>query len=136
MGVSTDGILVFGIPLEEEDCAPAFLEEYDGDFDSFLDSKNGLPQWGEPGHDWNKTHEWRKNFPIDLTRHCSHEYTMYILSVRGTEKTASRGYVEEIDPRSMIDSITQKDIDILKAFCDEYGIEWAEPKWYLCSMWG
>lgn len=133
MGVSTDGILVFGIQLPEEE-TPEFLEGFENDFDDFIDSLNGLPQWGEEGHDWNKTHAFRDNFPVDLVQHCSYDYPMYILAVRGTEIMASRGYPKEIDPLTL--KVDPEKIEFLRKFCEEYGIEWEEPKWYLCSMWG
>lgn len=134
MGVSTNGILVFGTPIDEESDSLSFLKEFDNDFDTFVDSLSGLPRWGEKNHDWNKTHNFRNNYPIDLTLHCSLDYPMYILSIRGTQTTAYRGYVEIIDPNDLV--VSKDKIDKLKVFCDEYGIEWQEPKWYLVSMWG
>jgi hypothetical protein len=133
MGVSTDGILVFGIQLPEEE-TPEFLKEFDNDFETFIDSLNGLPQWGEEGHDIRKTHAFRDNFPVDLVQHCSYEYPMYILAVRGTEITARRGYPNEIDPLTLY--VDSDKVETLRKFCEEYNIEWEEPKWYLCSMWG
>jgi hypothetical protein len=132
MGVSTDGILVFGIDLGEE--IPDFLEEFEGDFDNFLDSISGLPQYGEEGHDFTKDREFRDNYGVSLTTYCSYEYPMYIIAVNGTETNVNRGYVEEINPEDM--KISQEKIDKLKSFCEEYGIEWQEPKWLLASMWG
>lgn len=133
MGQSTDGILVFGIQLPEEE-GPVFLEEFDGQFDDFVDSLNGLPQWGERGYDGKNTMAFRNNYPIDLVLHCSYDYPMYILSVRGTGKSASRGYPKIINPAEL--TVTPEKISALKNFCEKYNIEWQEPQWYLCSMWG
>ena len=133
MGVSTNGILVFGIQLPEEE-KPEFLEEFDGDFDTFVDSLSGLPQWGEEGHDFAKDKAFRDSFPVDLVWHCSYDYPMFILTVRGTDETAYRGSPEVIDPEKLF--VTLEKIEALRSFCEEYGIEWEEPKWYLCSMWG
>src|SRR5215217_6040867 len=125
MGVSTDGILVFGIDLGEE--LPEFLEDFEDTWWDFTDSISGET-------DYKKKSEFRDNFPIDLVRYCSYEYPMFILDVNGTETTVARGYVEEIVPSDLV--VPQGKIDALKAFCEEYGIEWQEPKWLLCSMWG
>lgn len=133
MGVSTNGILVFGIQLPEEE-TPDFLEDFDGDFDSFLNSLSGLPKWREEGHDFEKDRAFRESFPVDLLSHCSYDYPMFILAVRGTEKTAYRGDPKIIDPSSLV--VSPDKIEELRKFCDEYDIEWEEPKWYLCSMWG
>lgn len=134
MGVSTDGILVFGFEIGEEGDEPDFLAEHNGDFEEFLHSVSGLPRWGEPGHSFAAFREFEKGFPIELVSHCSYEYPMYILAVNGTKKKASRGYPEVISPEELI--ISDEKIEAFKKFCDDYGIEWQEPKWLLCSMWG
>lgn len=125
MGVSTDGILVFGIDLGEE--LPEFLEEFEDTWWDFTDSISGET-------DYKKRSAFRDKFPVDLVRYCSYEYPMYILAVNGTETTVSRGYVEEIDPQQL--TVEAEKIAALKNFCEEYGIEYSEPKWLLCSMWG
>lgn len=132
MGVSTDGILVFGIDLGEEELE--FLHDFENDFDEFLHSLSGLPDYGEPGHDYVKDRDFVNSYPVDLVWHCSYQYPMYILAIRGTETTAARGYPQKIDPSSLV--VANEKIEFLKKFCETYGIEWQEPKWYLCSMWG
>lgn len=138
MGISTDGILVYGIAYEDEGELPEFLvdwaEENDtdpGDFDDYLDSISGLPNYGEPGHDFSAQRAWRETCPVDLVRHCSYECPMYILAVRGTEITARRGYPQVINTLD----VSGYKIDAFNAWCKERGIV-GEPKWYLCSMWG
>ena len=133
MGTSTDGILVFGIALEEG-TEPGFLEDYDGDFDEFLNDLSGLPKYSESGHDFAEQQKFRENFPVDLTWHCSFEYPMYIVAVRGTKVTAHRGNPVEINPANL--AISDEKKAALKEFCETYGIEWSEPKWWLVSMWG
>lgn len=132
MGVSTDGILVFGIDLGEE--VPEFLEDFVSDFDSFLSSISGLPGYGEAGHDFKKDQGFRDSHPVDMTWYCSYDYPMFILTVRGTETRVSRGDAEEINPDNL--KVSEEKIAALKAFCEEYDIEWQEPKWLLVSMWG
>lgn len=126
MGVSTDGILVFGIDLGDE--IPEFMDGYD-DWWHFTDVVAGLED-----AEYKLRNEFRENYAVDLVQHCSYNYPMYILAINGTEHRNSRGYLTEIDPTEMV--VSQEKIDKLKTFCEEYGIEWQEPKWYLCSMWG
>jgi hypothetical protein len=130
MGVSSDGILVYGVDLGEE--IPAFLEEYDGDFNEYLENRSGLPKYGETGHDFGKHNEYPKAFPIDLTSYCSYEYPMHILSVRGTEHRAYRGYTV---PIKSLDVPRDKVAELI-SFCAEVGIENPEPSWLLVSMYG
>lgn len=119
MGVSTDGILVFGIPLEEGIEFPE-VEGYGDDFGEYVyDARREDP-----------------NFPVDLVTHCHHEYPMYILAVSGTETTASRGYPQKIDG---LPEVSAAQIDRLRAFADAHDLGdycEGEPGWYLCSMWG
>lgn len=129
MGISSDGILVFGIDLGEEQ--PEFMGECDG-FDDYMDSQNGLPQWGEVGHDWDATHAFRNSYPASMTLHCSYDYPMHILAVPGTETTAYRGSPKEIE----FLSVSDEKVDAFKAWCVEHGIEDPEPKWLLASMYG
>lgn len=115
MGVSTDGILVFGCDMGEgedleEDSPFGLLVKEDDDCD--------LPD----------------DAPVEVVRHCSYDYPMYILAVRGTKKRASRGYLQEIDPASFV--IDGEKIAAAKAFAEARGIEWKDPKWFLCSLWG
>ena len=118
MGVSTDGILVFGIPLEEGVEFPE-VANFDDDFEEYLYQKRR----DDP------------NFPVELVSHCSCEYPMYILAIAGTEFSASRGYVQKIDN---LPTVTETQIDQLRAFAEAHDLDdWldGEPGWYLCSNW-
>lgn len=129
MGFSSDGILVYGIDLGEE--KPEFLGEYE-DMDDLLMTEGWQPQYGEEGHDFKKQREFLERQPVDLTMYCSYDCPMYILSVRGTETSVSRGYVTEIASLDV-------DVDKRAAFiswCQAHGIKNPEPKWLLASMYG
>jgi len=131
MGVSSDGILVFGIELGREDELPEFLYTEDGDeieFDEMVDAELGISDlsYGERA-------EARKAYPVDLVWHCSYDYPMYILAVPGTEVSASRGYPHEFTDG--LPTVTQEQIDALKAWAAERDIE-GEPCWILTSMYG
>lgn len=132
MGQSTNGTLVFGIDFGEE--LPEFLEEYSEDGDDwweFTDAISGVEKDDPEG--WDKRSKFRESHVADLVLYCSGEYPMYILAVNGTETTVRRGDVEEIDPAKM--TVSPEVIQKFKDFCGEYGVEWEEPRWLLCSMW-
>lgn len=129
MGVSSDGILVYGIDLGEE--KPEFLDDFE-DLDELLLADGNQPQWGDPGHDFNKQWAFLATCPADMTMYCSYECPMYILSMRGTKKDVARGYVEEI---SSLDVDADKRAAFI-AWCIAHGIENPEPKWLLASMYG
>jgi hypothetical protein len=124
MGTSTGAILVFGIELEEEH------EPWGRDQDEWLE-KDGREILGLQGE---KQYEILEQHPVEIIQHCSYEYPMYILAVRETEKRAWRGEPFSIDVEDL--RIPIANTVLLKAFCERHDIEWKEPKWLLCSMWG
>jgi len=134
MGVSSDGILYFGFQVGDEDEPPEWFGEFDEDegfdFDDFICRKAGLPE--------DAPYDIRKHVieacPVELYRFCSWEYPMYILGVRDAEHRARRGYIVEIDASEL--AVDQAKIDAFKAWCEANDIEWQEPKWLLCSMYG
>lgn len=129
MGISSDGILVYGIDLGEE--KPEFLGDHE-DMDELLMAEGSQPQWGDEGHDFKKQWAFLATCPADLTMYCSYDYPMYILSVRGTKKDVARGYVEEVESLSVDDAKRDEFI----AWCEAHGIENPQPKWLLASMYG
>lgn len=145
MGQSTDALLMFGINLGEGEEIewPAAL--VDGDEDSsypdlegYLAGKAGLvrpegadykaPEWAAY---WAAKRTAEEACPVDLVSHCSGDYPMWILAVRRTVQRASRGY--PITP--VVDQIDHGEVQALRAFCDETGLPWSEPRWLLCSDW-
>jgi hypothetical protein len=126
MGISSDGMLYFGFPVGGEDEVPEWMV----DFDDFLCAKAGLPI--------NAKYEQRKpvieTCPADLYRFCAWEYPMYVLGVRGAEHRAARGYIVEIGTSEL--AVDQAKIDAFKTWCIANEIEWKEPKWLLCSIYG
>lgn len=143
MGISSDGMLVFGIELEEDvDLAEIFKcdDDEDFDFEEFVVSESGAPEWSENMTDdessayWDKQRELVKNYPVSLALYCSYEYPMYILSIPGYEYSASRGDAHEISFDNL--NVPQEKIDAMKAWCLEHDFEWEEPKWLLCSVYG
>jgi len=161
MGISSDGMLVFGIPLPCEDETPDFLQKIQDeykqddvefedlialdagldasfeDWERYYDSeKSGWKEGGEKIYDANrkKRNAAVNNCPVDLVMHCSYDYPMYILAVRGKSYSASRGYAEEISDKEL--NVTDSQKESLKAWCEKHNVEWQEPKWLLCSLYG
>ena len=157
MGTSSDGVLCFGIDFGEDYEFP--WDNYKGD-DS--DEEGDIDDWWmiQSGYIpsveiYNKEGEliegvttetedeyWghRRKFqeqnplPVDLALYCSYDYPMYILAVKGTQSSACRGEVVEIENLD-VDHDSKK---TLEDFCDKYLDLDADkiPKWYLCSLYG
>jgi len=103
VGVSTDGILFFGIVFDDEtETETEFL---------FLESKGS----------------------IKIDTHCSGEYPMYFLTIKGYHHTAYRGCPQEIQS---FDRPSDGDIEELRHYCTVNNLPYTEPKWWLVSYWG
>jgi len=122
MGVSTDAILVYGIPLKEE----SLKEEL-----SFDTSNENV----------SKDHP-NKLFSADvdgltIVLHCCDSCVMGILAVAETEYNASRGNPEKINVNKLYHLQTHFHNEKLKAYCEKYKLETeGEPGWWLVSWWG
>ena len=129
MGVSSDGILVFGIELGIEDETPGFLYDESGveyEFEEMVDFELGVSD--KP---YAEREEARKMYPVDLQIHCSYDYPMYILAVPNAKISAWRGYPQEL--KEGLPEVPQEKVDALKAWAAERGIE-GEPCWILTSL--
>lgn len=144
MSQSTDAILAFGFNLtdEDEDIKEIFGvdEEDEFEFDEWLATMAGaIYPAGHAGIDSpayvaysNACKAAVAACPVELVTHCSAEYPMYFLAVRGTVTTAKRGY-----PEAVFTYVPEQErIDAARAFCIEMGIELQEPQWHIFSMWG
>lgn len=153
MGVSTDGILVFGVDFGEEHEFP-WRDEEDSDINKWWRTVNGFvhkvaePDWEATRYPKKETpevraqidayfdeqREWDKAnpLPIEEVRHCSGEYPMFILAVKNTYLRACRGY-----PIEFADGLpSTPDATPLVEFCEKYGIKLPySPRWILTSMW-
>lgn len=143
MGVSTDAILAFGFDLGEE--LPESLVGEDGDsggfeFEEWLKTKAGIVY--PEGHAGIKSPAYTAYYeagkalveacPVDLITHCSYDYPMYFLAVRGTEVKAWRGHPKTVTTGP----IKQSQLNAMRKFCDDNGIPWQEPQWHIFSLWG
>lgn len=74
--------------------------------------------------------------PITIETHCSCDYPMYIVAIKGTAHKAWRGDPKTLDLSDMIRSVNSDDLRRAAAFCEEYGIcDFEDPKWLLYSLW-
>jgi hypothetical protein len=136
MGVSTDGILAFGVALELEQepfpwpgVDPESEEAEEMDLGMWLGKQAGLPDT-----DFAKMRELEAQCPIESVTHCSHEYPMFIVALRGYYKSASRGHVVEVAPGFL--NINAPAHIRAREWCEENGFPaFDDPKWLLCSMW-
>ncbi len=149
MGVSTDGILCFGFNITEEEEQPEFLEnvvsrwgEDEADFEDLIYNEAGiLPPFEDETDEqqiarWALQNEAEAAYPVDLVRHCSGDYTMFILVPRDAPNfSASRGFPLSIDPVAISDAITPELLGKFQSWCEAHDVEWQEPEWLLCSMW-
>ena len=133
MGQSTDAYLVYGIPV---------ADEYEGSDNIEINGEEieiSTMLVRLAGHDPDKIgyleqSAIEKASPLGMVRHCSDDYPMFILGIKETYQSASRGELAEIDPeifRGDTDAWNQQ----LHKFADHFGLE-CEPKWYLVSYWG
>jgi hypothetical protein len=131
MGTSTDAILAFGFDLGEE--LPEALTQMDEDADEAWDFEAWLEdRLGLTDKEYKERRAAIDAFPFDLVIHCSYDYPMYFLAARGTEQTAKRGYPEAVAMKEA----TPEQAHAMRNFCEEFGIEWSEPKWHIFSLWG
>lgn len=132
MGTSTDAILAFGLDLGEElpdtltQLDPESEEDY-FDFDGWIWRRAGVKD-----AEYKVRSKAVKAFPFDLITHCSYDYPMYFLAARGTEQRARRGYPSE----ALMIEATPEQVQAMRDFCAEFGIEWREPSWQIFSLWG
>lgn len=136
MGQSTDAFMAFGFDLGEELPESFTSGEEDGfEADEFLlrDYDAGIPDWtpGAGPDYWHEKDEALAKLPVDIITHCSGEYPMYFLVVRGTSRRATRGTPVAAHQYQ----IRADEIVALRTFCEKHGIEWREPRWHIFSMW-
>lgn len=146
MGVSTDGILFYGILLDE-DIDYKFQNYYDEDtsedievdWEEYYAKQVGVIPPKEEYDDtnpgdyqkfWKESREAVAESHCEIGVHCSFDYPMYYVAVK--EFRNSRGFSTEISDLSVTYNLVEK----LKSFCKIMEIEYQDPKWYLVSVWG
>lgn len=136
MGISSNAMLYFGFPVGDNDEPPTFLEGRDNedgvteDFDDLICERAGLAA----DADYATRKVAIEACPAEMQSYCSYEWPMFLLCVRGAEHLVHRGYTAEITPENM--TVAPEKVAAFKAWCEANAIEWQEPKWLLCSMYG
>lgn len=153
MGVSTNGIIAFGIPLEDGVELP-WDESHDGDIEEWWRDINGFvdvhqpwqngdyaPGWAkdDPRFDEYYAHrrQWLKEnpIPVEFENFCSGDYAMWAATVPGLSKMCRRGYPEEFEPAGLVAS--EEQCHGLMRFLDKHRIPFeGQPRWLLMSYWG
>lgn len=144
MGISSDGIIAYGINLGEgldDDEGTVFPwqdEKYDGEFEEWLlrEVIGFTEEWEErlDGY-FDRKKAALEPFPLDMILFCSYEYSMYFLSIKGTERRCSRGEATLIKELPEITSFKRS---ALKKFAEKYNFKYDQEKvgWHLLSMYG
>lgn len=156
MGISSDAILCYGFTVGEEDEPPEWLKiketdpVADSDTMEFEDFVAKLHEIDEPnGRDWEdqRPQVWEaywqakrdavKAEGVEIVYHCHSEYTMRILAVTTSVKTASRGCPFELEQELESAQVRMMWHEKLRRFCERAGIpfENEDPQWLLCSWW-
>ena len=154
MGTSTNGIICFGVNVEEGAELP--WDEYDGEIEDWwrevvLEYKPPFELFGEDG-DWidgvpasnerrSEYFQHRRDFdarnpalPIELVMHCSCDYSMYIIADRDTVMENSRGYPVRIDVNRFY--VPPERVKAIEDFVKKWEIPVdGDIGWWLVSLW-
>lgn len=161
MGISSDGQICYGIAFEEGYEFPWLEDKWEGDEEKWW--FNGVCGYKPPfiiynnegefinderppqkimDEYYNHYDEFKKANPmsVDIVGHCSYDYRMFVVAVKGTFVSSSRGDLTEI----ICNEIGQDQIKIIIDFCNKYCkppndyCEFPEmkPCWLLSSMYG
>jgi hypothetical protein len=131
MGVSTDADIAFGIDLNEDMYNMPWYDEEK--YEEEMDIEDLFYGWCEK--------EFGKdNAPFELIIHCSYECPMYILAMKGTNQSASRGCAQEFNPNELIEQSSGDKAQEYKMAIEKYNIKGEDdvtnPSWLLFSLWG
>jgi hypothetical protein len=142
MGVSSDGLLVYGYDLGElDDWEPAWQDE-DEDFAESVMTRllvaSGFTEtdWQVDGYFARKS-EAEERLGVELVTHCSYDYPMYVLGA--AEFRAYRGYPKALDLAELsnpevLSGWNAKLASALEVL--EITPEQGHPQWILCSIYG
>lgn len=116
MGVSTNAMLYYGIPFEEDD------ERLEYDENSEEEEQHELAQ---------ALYESTDLGGVTIETHCSYDFPMYIASI--DSHVAYRGEPVRI---KTLTTPSAHERAKLQAFAKKYKLDYSKAGWYLCSMWG
>jgi len=153
MGVSTDGVICYGVYVEED--LPFDQEKHDDEeewwrhhkgykrpFEMFTEDGQwiGGEEWPEEKCDEYFEHqrEWDEAnpMPFELVNVCSADCPMWVIAVPTMKTTACRGYPVVIDQGTLSTRGFSEEIERFREFLKEAFDITEEPKWFLGSYWG
>lgn len=127
MSTSTDGQLCYGIELEE-------IPWEDEDFEEWYARE--ILKIDTSEMEYEEALKVYEEIKIDCLFHCCYDEPMYILYIKGTELTASRGYPEHVDMGDLSKAITKEALEDLEKIADMVYPDHETAAWILSSMWG
>lgn len=135
MGVSNDALIAYGLDLGEDipEALQAMFDQYDIGgtyFDDLVDAILNIDQ----NLSYSEKKAARNKFPVDLLQHCSYDYPMYFLAIRGTDMRAYRGSPKAIPIDHF--KLSNEQIIAFNRFCVDIGVDPAEADWQIFSMNG
>jgi hypothetical protein len=157
VGVSTNGILFWGVSYDEGDLD----QPEDGDWEEFIANKTGIKKPEKPYPNLRKRGSYEDREPTPDEKVIVDEYHKYwkdqnaaaeaqtcwvdihghydgcpmpYIYVKRLHKVALRGYPEELGVMDL--QPTDDERKALKAFAELIGAEWRQPQWWLASYWG
>ena len=153
MGVSTDGYIFYGILFDEGQEYP-WDEEEDGDIQTwwlkecgfkptkeFFDKNGNYINGKEPSREEMSSYfKEKRDFldskpcPVEELNYCSDGCPMYALVLPNKTISGLRGDPTVFNPLDL--KVTEEEKKGLIDFCEKYGLECGEPKWYVGSFWG
>lgn len=131
MGISSDGILLYGL-IWKDDRTP-WKEPTPAEFE-----KVGLDPEGSEGEpEWEDLYEMRSGkklgaCPVDVGVHCSYSHKMWFVGIKETVVRADRGHPQQ----AKILTVKPEWEAQLREFCEIMGIEWQTPAWWVASIYG
>lgn len=156
MSVSTDGLIFYGVLLDEDTELPWNTNKYDyselewwRDVNGFKPTNNLYDENGNWVNGIKPTEEAYKAYytelalfdkkhpiPFEVVNYCSGEYPLYALTARGSYMYGLRGDPTEINPS--IDFILDNEkVKVFVDFCIKYfDLTDVKPRWWLGSYWG
>ena len=135
--VISDAILAFGVPLGNKDLPLNLDEGIKDDFDTFVATEAGVPEWQEDMEQkdeetyWKLFHKTVQNSPIDLVTYHSHAEPLYLLVVRDYVHESFNAQIITLD-RGNYDPSRYK-IRAFIRWCKEHKIKNTNPEWRLVS---
>ena len=137
MGVSTDGILTYGVDFGEDLPKPLmeFMEDTENDYSEYFYEKLGVKYENYDSYEAFSLakDKVKHDIPCEIVMHCSYDFPMYIISIPGTTANASRGWPEGQGINILAPE--PEKIEKMRKWFQKEGWSWVEPQWILASMW-